>query len=159
MKKLIAVILGLLLTTNCLGYAEVTSFNTCKLADAKGSQADATLMFNDDAKNVQIRVADHDLATIRYENLDRVSYDFTKKHRITEGALVMVASLGAGAIVMLTKSKSHWLYIDYREQNASKTVVLRLDKSDYKKVLDAVKTHTGKDVLMLGEAPRLGPSR
>ena len=40
----------------------------------------------------------------------------------------MVASLGAGAIVMLTKPKSHWLYIDFHEQNAPKSVVLRMDK-------------------------------
>ena len=64
----------------------------------------------------------------------------------------MVASLGAGAIVMLTKSKSHWLYIDYHEQNVPKSVVLRMDKSDYKKIFEAVKTHTGKEVEMLGDA-------
>jgi hypothetical protein len=64
----------------------------------------------------------------------------------------MVASLGAGAIVMLTKSKSHWLYIDYHEQNMPKSVVLRMDKGDYKKIFEAVKTHTGKEVEMLGDA-------
>ena len=64
----------------------------------------------------------------------------------------MVASLGAGAIVMLTQSKSHWLYIEYHEQNAPKTLVLRMDKSDYKNILEAVATHTGKQVEMLGDA-------
>jgi hypothetical protein len=54
--------------------------------------------------------------------------------------------LGAGAIVMLTKSKSHWLYIDFHEQNTSKNIVLRMDKNDYKQIIDAVKTHTGKEV-------------
>jgi hypothetical protein len=49
--------------------------------------------------------------------MDEVSYEYTKKQRITAGALVMVASLGAGAVVMMTKSKSHWHYIDYHEQN------------------------------------------
>ena len=152
MKKLIACISLLLLTANSLGYADVVSFNKCKLADVKGKQADATLIFSDNAKNVQIRVSDRDLVTIPYENLDKFSYEFTKKHRITQGAIVMVASLGAGAIVMLTKSKSHWLYIDYREQNTSKSIVLRLDKSDYMKILEAVKAHTGKEVLMLGDS-------
>ena len=154
MKRLIACICILLLGANSLVYAEKVSFNSCKLADAKGKQADATLIFSDDAKNLQIRVSDRDLVTIPYENLDKFSYEYTKKHRITQGAIVMVASLGAGAIVMLTKSKSHWLYIDYREQNATKSLVLRLDKSDYKKILDAVKTHTGKDVLMLGDSSK-----
>ena len=154
MKKLIACISLLLLTANSLGYADVVSFNKCKLADVKGKQADATLIFSDDAKNVQIRVSDRDLVTIPYENLDKFSYEFTKKHRITKGAIVMVASLGAGAMVMLTKSKSHWLYIDYREQNTSKSIVLRLDKSDYMKILEAVKAHTGKEVLMLGDSAK-----
>ncbi len=64
----------------------------------------------------------------------------------------MVASLGAGAIVMLTKSKSHWLYIDFHEQNVPKSVVLRMDKNEYQKIIDAVKTHTGKEVEFLGDA-------
>jgi hypothetical protein len=65
---------------------------------------------------------------------------------VTQGAVVMVASLGAGAIVMLTKSKSHWLYVDFHEQAAAKSVVLRMDKGQYKAILEAVKTHTGKEV-------------
>jgi len=151
MKKLIAFIAAFLLTLNNLGLAEETTFNTCKLADAKGKQADARLTLSDTGKNVVIRVSDRDLVSIPYENVDKFSYEFTKKHRVTQGAIVMLASLGAGAIVMLTKSKSHWLYIDYHEQNAPKSLVLRLDKSDYQKVIGSIKTHTGKDVEMLGE--------
>jgi len=152
MKKLITLIAVFLLTMNALGFAEETSFGTCKLADAKGKQADARLTLNDTSKNLVIRVSDRDLVAIPYESLDKFSYEYTKKHRITQGAIVMVASLGAGAIVMLTKSKSHWLYIDYHEQDAPKSIVLRLDKSDYQKVIESIKTHTGKDVQMLGES-------
>ena len=65
----------------------------------------------------------------------------------------MAATL-AGAIVMLTKSKSHWLYIDFHEQNAPKSLVLRMDKNEYKKIFEAVKTHTGKDVEFTGEAAK-----
>ena len=50
-----------------------------------------------------------------------------------------------------TQSKSHWLYIDYHDQNAAKSLVLRLDKSDYQKIIASIKTHTGKDVQMLGQ--------
>ena len=64
----------------------------------------------------------------------------------------MGASLGAGAIVMLTKSKSHWLYIDFHEQNVPKNIVLRMDKNEYQKIFEAVKTHTGKEVEFLGDA-------
>jgi hypothetical protein len=135
-----------------LSFAEETAFRGVKLADAKGKQADASLIFSDNNKNVAVRVADHDFVTIPYEQIDKCSYEYTKKHRITQGAIVMVASLGAGAIVMLTKSKSHWLYIDFHEQNIPKSVVLRMDKNEYKKIIEAVKTHTGKEVEFLGDA-------
>lgn len=150
MKKIICALVAVLAMGN-LGFADEASFNV-KLADAKGKQADARLAFSDDNKNLSVHVADRDLVTVPYEQLDKFSYEYTKKHRITQGAVVMIASLGAGAIVMLTKSKSHWLYIDYHEQNIPKSVVLRMDKGDYKKIFGAVKAHTGKDVEMLGDA-------
>lgn len=130
--------------------AEDANFHGVKLADAKGKQVDAHLIFSDSNNDLVVRVADRDFVTIPYDELDKFSYEYSKKHRITEGAIVMVASLGAGAIVMLTESKSHWLYIDYHEQNVPKVVVLRMDKHEYKKIVAAVPTHTGKEVQDLG---------
>jgi hypothetical protein len=132
-------------------FAEQTAFRGVKVADAKGKQADASLIFSDN-KTMIVRVADRDFVTVPYDQLDKVSYEYTKKHRITQGALVMVASLGAGAVVMMTKSKSHWLYIDYHEQNAPKTLVLRMDKHEYKNIIAAVTADTGKEVQFLGDA-------
>lgn len=135
-----------------LSLAEETAFRDVKLADAKGKQAEASLLFSDDNKSVVVRVADRDVATIPYDQIDKFSYEYTKKHRVTQGAIVMIASLGAGAIVMLTKSRSHWLYVDFHQQSAPKSLVLRMDKKDYKDIFAAVKTHTGKDVEFLGNA-------
>lgn len=149
--RVIAVLLSIFMAVN-LGLAEETAFRGVKLADAKGKQSDASLIFSDEHKNVAVRVADRDFVTIPYDQIDKFSYEYTKKHRVTQGAIVMLASVGAGAIVMLTKSKSHWLYIDFREQNAPKTVVLRMDKNEYHKIFDAVKSHTGKEVEFLGDA-------
>lgn len=132
-------------------FAEDTNFRGVKLADARGKQVAAHLIFSDSNKDVVVRVADRDFLTIPYDQLDKVSYEYSKKHRITQGALVMVASLGAGAVVMLTESKSHWLYIDYQEQNVSKVIVLRMDKHQYKNIIAAVTTHTGKEVQFLGD--------
>ena len=138
--------------TNLTLAAETAAFTGVKLADAKGKQADARLIFSDANSNLVVRVADRDVVLIPYNQLDKFSYEYTKKHRITQGAVVMVASLGAGAIVMLTKSKSHWLYIDFHEQNTAKSIVLRMDKNRYKKIFDGIKTHTGKDVEIVGDA-------
>ena len=150
MKRTISV-LFLVLAVTSLSLAEDVDFRGVKLADAKGKQADADLIFHDTGKDVVVRVADRDVVTIPYDQLDKFSYEYTKKHRITQGAIVMVASLGAGAVVMMTKSKSHWLYIEYHEQNAPKTVVLRMDKKEYKRIVAAVPEHTGKDVQFLGD--------
>ncbi len=137
-----------------LSTAEESDFRKVKVADAKGKQADANLIFSDNSKKVIVRVADRDFVVIPYEQLDKVSYEYTKKHRITEGALVMIASLGAGAVVMLTSSKSHWLYMDYHEQNIPKVVVLRMDKKEYKDIIAAFTSHTGKEVDYLGRQTR-----
>jgi len=131
--------------------ADETTFRDVKLADAKGTQAKATLILSDTNKDIVVRAADRDFVTIPDDQIDKFSYEYSKKHRVTQGAVVMVASLGAGAIVMLTKSKSHWLYIDYHEQAVPKTVVLRMDKKDYQEILDAIRKQTGKEVELLGE--------
>jgi hypothetical protein len=149
MKRIVSLLLASLVAVNlCL--AEETAFSGVKLADAKGKQADARLIFSDINQSLVVRVADHDFVTVPYNRLDNFSYEYTKKHRVTQGAIVMVASLGAGAIVMLTKSKSHWLYIDFHEQNASRSVVLRMDKKEYPQIFEAVKNRTGKEVEFLG---------
>lgn len=152
MKRIITIVSAILFAMNSFSYAEDLSFGNVKLADARGKQADASLIFSDSTKSLVVRVADHDLASIPYENLDKLSYEYTKKHRITSGAIVMVFSLGAGAVVMLTKSKSNWLYIDYHEQDAKKTIVLKLEKKDLQRIFDAAKMHTGKEVIDLGNA-------
>lgn len=150
MKRTISILL-MAFAVFSLSFAEETNFRGVKLADAKGKQADASLTFSDNNKAVIVRVADRDFVTIPYDQMDKVSYEYTKKHRITQGAIVMVASLGAGAVVMMTKSKSHWLYIDYHEQNVPKTLVLRMDKHEYKNIIAAVDTDTGKQVQFLGD--------
>src|SRR5579864_4078752 len=151
MKKAVSIVALFLMVAVTVSFGEETAFNGCKLADVKGKQAEARLIFSDEAKSVIVRSMDRDVVSIPYDNIDKFSYDYAKKHRITQGAIVMVASLGACAIVMLTKSKSHWLYIDFHEQNAPKSMVLRMDKHEYKSIIEAVKTHTGKDVEFLGD--------
>jgi hypothetical protein len=58
-------------------------------------------------------------------------------------------SPGTGIIVALTRSRGHWLDIDFHEQNVPQTVVLRLDKRDYQKVCDPAEAHTGKEAAIL----------
>ena len=65
------------------------------------------MTFSDFTKAMVVRVADRDVATIPYDKIEKLSYEYSEKHRITQGAIVMVASLGVGAMVMLTNSEGH----------------------------------------------------
>lgn len=134
--------------------AERESFRKTKLADVKGKQADVNLTFDGSAKTVVVDVSSHVIATIPYADLDKISYEYSKHHRIKQGAVVMVASLGAGAIVMLTSSKSHWLTFEYREKEVPKTLVLRMDKSEYRAIIQAAEAQTGKSVEILSDTKR-----
>jgi hypothetical protein len=139
--------------TFSLSFGAETSFRHIKVPDAKGREAKAILTFSDADKAVEVRPAKRDAVTIPYDQIDKFSYEFTKRHRVNEGT-VMTAPIGVGAIVMLTKSRSHWLEIDYHQQDLPRTFVLRMDKKNYLRILDAVKAHTGKDAEILGNADK-----
>ncbi len=63
MKRITSGLLVILVAIN-LSLAEETAFRGVKLADAKGKQADASLIFSDNNKDVIVRVADRDFVTI-----------------------------------------------------------------------------------------------
>lgn len=123
-----------------------------KLADAKGKQTDADLIFKEDAKLMELRVAGRSFAEVPYGSIDKLTYDYSKQHRIKEGAVVMVASLGAGAVVMMTSSKSHWLTVNYHDAGGPRTLAMRLDKKEYKSVLRSAQNQTGKEIEFLKDA-------
>jgi hypothetical protein len=133
--------------------AEETSFSRVAVPDSKGRQIKAVLTFSDDHKAVEVHPTKGTAVSIPYGEIDKFSYEYTKKHRINEES-VFAAAVGVGAIVMLTKSKSHWLEIDYHEGDLPKSFVLRMDKHEYIRILDAVKAHTGKDAEILGNADK-----
>jgi len=136
-----------------LGVAEDTSFSRIDVPDAKGRQIKAVLTFSDAHQSVEVQPVKGPLVSIPYAEIYKFAYEYTKKHRVNEES-IFSAAIGVGAVVMLTKSKSHWLEIDYREGDVPRTFVLRMDKHEYIRILDAVKAHTGKDAEVLGNADK-----
>lgn len=144
-------LLFLLACIACFG--EETSFRRVKVPDANGKQIQAELLFSDTHQAVQVTPAKGKAVTIPYSTIDKFSYEFTKQHRVTEGT-ILTAPLGIGAIAMLTKSRAHWLEIDYQSGDIMKAYVVRMDKKSYIHILDAIKAHTGKDAEILGNADK-----
>ena len=138
-----------LISSFCL--AEETSFRHIKVPDAKGRQIHALLTFSDQNRAVEVRPDRGSDVRIPYSSIEKFSYEFTKKHRVNEGT-VLSAPIGIGALAMLSKSRSHWLEIDYQDQDLPKAYVVQMDKKNYIRILDAIKTHTGKEAEILGNA-------
>jgi hypothetical protein len=136
-----------------LSFASDVTFPRVKVPDSKGREVNATLTFSDHDKAIVIRPVKGDPFSIPYSEIDRCAYEYTKHHRINEKSIA-TAPLGIGAVMMLTKSKSHWLEIDYQDQNMRKVYVLHMDKHDYLRILDALEAHTGKSAEILGNADK-----
>jgi hypothetical protein len=133
--------------------AEETSFRHVKVPDAKRRQVHAILTFSDRNRDVEVRPDKGSELNIPYSSIEKFSYEFTKQHRVNEGT-VLSAPIGIGALAMLTKSRSHWLEIDYQDQDLPKAYVVQMDKKNYIRILDAIKTHTGKETEILGNAKK-----
>jgi hypothetical protein len=107
----------------------------------------AELTLDQAGKRLSVQPKKGTQVEVPYGRIDKLSYERASHHRIKQGAIIMVASLGAGAIVMATKAKNHWFYLDYKDSSgAPKDVILKLDKGEYEKILDVAKSQTGKDV-------------
>jgi hypothetical protein len=133
-----AFILLALLAAATFGLGEETSFRTVRMPDAKGKPKKAILTFSDNDKAVEVRSAKGgDSVSIPYSQIDKCAYEYTTERT-----------------VVLTDAKNHWLEIDYHDQDARKVLVLRMEKKDYLRILDAVKAHTGMDVGILGNADK-----
>lgn len=151
MKRAIQVLIAILGLAGWL-LAANESFSRVKVPDSNGRPVNAILTFNDQNQEIEIRPIKGSGLTIPYSRIDKFSYEYTKRHRVSERTLA-TAPLGIGAFMMLTKGKVHWLEIDYDDpQNVRKVYVLRMDKHDYLRILEAVKAHTGKDAEILGKA-------
>jgi len=149
--KCVMVVTAIALGWTSTASAADVAFRKSKMIDSKQKQVKVDVMFQETAKKMVVRHSLGVVHEISYDAIDKLSYDFSKHRRVKQGAIVMIASLGAGAVVMLTKSKNHWLYIDHRKDGAAQTLTLKLDKGEYETVLAAASAHTGKRVERLPE--------
>lgn len=142
MHRYLAIAILLIAVT---GISQAQTFSKTKMVDAKGKEVPVSLEFA--SAGLAVKTLKTPIAEVPYASIGKLSYELTSRRRVKEGALVMIASLGVGGIVMLTKSKSHWLYVDYKDADGKpKDLTLKLDKGEYEQVLKTAKEMSGKDV-------------
>jgi hypothetical protein len=148
MKRALSCLIMLMLST--INVARAETFHKTKVVDAKGKEASVEVDFDKEKQSLTVsgpnKKKPESVSMVPYGAIEKLSYERSARHRVKEGAVVMIASLGAGAVVMLTKSKNHWLYVDYKQDGTSKNLTLKLDKGEYEKVLKTAAEQTGKQV-------------
>lgn len=143
----------LILTLANLTLAEDASFDRVKIPHTSGKETKAVLTFSDSQKAILVRPIKGDPVSIPYSEIDKCSYQFSRKHRIDTGIMMLIVPpVGIG--VMLSTSKVHWLEVDYHEHDARKSFVLRMDKRNYPQILDAMNAHTGIEAEVLGNVDK-----
>ena len=136
-----------------LGLADDTSFRRVKVPNLKGKEVKGVLTLSDTDKAVEVRPVKGAAVNIPYSEIGKCTYEFTKRHRIND-LTIATAPVGVGAVLMITKYKSHWLEIDYRERDIPEVFVVHMHKREYIRILEALKAHTGIDAEILGNAEK-----
>ena len=138
--------------------AQDITFRKSKIADAKGKERKVDLIFEADGKAIALRQNKAAVAIIPHSAIDQLAHGYSKRRRVKEGGQLvtgggMLRPVGVvgGSVLMLTKTKSHWFYIDYTGVSGPRELILRLDKKEYQKILEAAKARTGKAVDILPE--------
>lgn len=153
MKRISSALLAILIFGS-LALAEETSFRHVKVPDPQGHQSKAMLTFSDSDRAVEVRPVKGAAVTIPYGQIDKVSYQYTKRHRIKHAVIVGAILPPVGVVIFFTKYKSHWLEIDYHDQEVPRIFLLRMNKRDCVHILEAVNRHTGKDAEVLGNVDK-----
>ena len=144
--------------------AQDVTFNKTRYSSVKQpKEVDIILTITDSKILIKSKGSDNKVAgvdaEIPFSAIDSMSYELASRHRTGEGAALMGASLGAGAILMATKTKSYWLDIEYHEADTTQLTILRLDKSEQQKIVETLQAKTGKQVTALdAKASPLNPT-
>ena len=129
-KRILPAFLVLLIALNCAVASDV-SFNRIKVPTPSGKRVKSILTFSDTDHAIEVRPVKGkgNPVTIPYAEISKFSYEFT-----------------------MQTSKTHWLEIHYTHEQIPKTLVLHMERHNYLRILDAIKTHTGQDAEVLGNA-------
>src|SRR5262249_25141589 len=100
--------------------AEDVSFDKTKYSSVKQTRESPVILTITDSK-ILIMAKKKDKKNpvpdleIPFSSIDSLTYEQSVRHRVSEGMGMMPISIATGAVIMSTKTKSHWLDIEYHE--------------------------------------------
>jgi hypothetical protein len=97
-----------------------------------------------DQNQVRLVKDKEDIATIPASAITEVSYGQDVHRRVGAAIGLAVVSLGIGALMLLAKSKKHFVGLTWDDAGKKGGVAFQADKSDYRGLLAGLEGITGK---------------
>ncbi len=134
---------GLLLGALSVLPAAAQSFSGAELYQSAGTKTEKTkgsVNLDSQAKALRFVAGKGQvLADVPYGSIQKISYEKSAKPRYAAAVIV-------SPLFLFSKSKRHWMTVEYTVGAEKKTALIRLDKSNYEAALKAVESQTGVKV-------------
>ena len=143
MKKLMSVVLCFFLVN--LAFAGDNSYKVKydggSLTDVKaGSEVKLVL----DGDKIKFISNGKELVTVPASAVTEISYGQDVHRRVGSAVAVGVVTLGAGALMALTKSKKHFVGLTWANGDQKGGLAMQCDKNEYRGILAGLEGITGK---------------
>lgn len=139
MLRIPALLLGL--SVSFLLYAD--SFNDVEYihqgANGKGAKEEGRLVVDAGAKTLAFNSHDTAELTVPFDKVTHLVYEKASKPRYAAGLLLAWP-------LLFTKSKQHFLTVQYKEGDTGKYAVFHLSKNNYREVLASTEAATGQKI-------------
>jgi hypothetical protein len=143
MKKLVAIFLCLLFPISAVagenGYK--IGYDGGSLPDAKAGTAMRLVI---DGTNIRILKDQTEVAVIPAASITEISYGQDVHRRVGAAIGLAVFSLGLGALMLLSKSKKHFVGLTWDDGGKKGGFAFQADKNDYRGLLAGLEGVTGK---------------
>jgi len=146
LKSLIAVLLCLILPASAIasdnGYK--VTYDGGSIADTKAGVGIKLFIEGD---HIRFTKGDKDLAVIPASAITEISYGQDVHRRVGTAIGLAVFSLGIGALMLLSKSKKHYVGLTWADGDKKGGLVIQADKNEYRGILAGLEGVTGKKAL------------
>jgi len=97
-----------------------------------------------ETSGIRLRTKKADVMTIPPSSITEISYGQDVHRRIGTAIALAAVSLGVGAIMLLSKSKKHYIGLTWADGDKKGGFAMQCDKRDYRGILSALEGVTGK---------------
>jgi hypothetical protein len=142
MKNLLVAVLCVLIPVSA--FADSASYKVSYDGGSITEKTGTTVNLFIDSGQIRLAKKDDVLATIPASAVTEISYGQDVHRRVGAAIGLAVVSFGIGALMLLSKSKKHYVGITWVDGDKKGGFVMQCDKNDYRGVLLGLEGVTGK---------------